>query len=165
MQKVLFVSLILLIILFVISLRERARARRGITPVRTGNKPFHPNTPDEELLALVIDEVAIDLGMYGEMRAAFKQNVYDVKKDEYLEAIGQDRESIKGLLYLFAANFAADNLESGRFHTRRRTLTMQGQNLMSVFRLATKRCVECGLLSPQQGDDNIRAVSKSVFLG
>ena len=121
-----------------------------------------PITTEDKILEETIDEIAKILEMPTDMKNVFKENVFSTERDFYIEKIKSMKEPIGGWLFLFAANFAADNLETGRFHVYRGVLGMEGQIFMRIFYKATDLSVERGVLNKEIADKNKNLVRNNI---
>jgi len=94
-----------------------------------------------------------------------KEVIADIVVSSYEELYKEkidNNEEIAGWMSLHIANFAADNLESGKFHVYRGVLGVAGNEFLEMFKRATKSAVEYGILSSAQAKKNQSIVLKSI---
>lgn len=119
-------------------------------------------TKEDLILNETIDKVCKILEMPDDFKQAFKNNLFRTDNDILYKTIKESKEPYIGWLFLFASNFAADNLETGRFHIYRGLLSVTGHELKSLFIKATRFAVMNGILDQETADNNVKIVNENI---
>jgi len=119
--------------------------------------------PKEVKVALnVLDELSLEF-----QTEAFETIRRQIEKGilgDYKNVITQvkDEASARQLIYFSIANIAAEYVESGHYHIYRGVLNLLGNDLLSLFDMATDRLLEDGAISEKEAKEQKTGIRKNI---